>query len=98
MIEEEEEKEKRVAPDMTHLKVVLAMINGIREEEVLLDSGLQIILIMTKSMAATNKVSWDPSLSIQMQSANGLLSRICRLARNVSFTLEEMMVSHCTIV
>jgi len=42
---------------MTHLKVVLAMINGIREEEVLLDSGLQIILIMTKSMAATNKVS-----------------------------------------
>jgi len=40
MIEEEKEKKKRVAPDMTHLKVVLAMINGIREEEVLLDSSL----------------------------------------------------------
>jgi len=40
MIEEEKEKKKRVAPDMTHLKVVLAMINDIREEEVLLDSSL----------------------------------------------------------
>ena len=29
----------------------------------------------------------DPSLSIQMQSANGLLSRTCGLARNVPFTL-----------
>ena len=90
-IEEEGNKEERVAPDMAHLRVVPAVINGVGEEEVLLDSGSQIVL-MTKKVAAANKVSWDPSLSIQMQSMNGSLSRMYGLARNVPFTLEEVMV------
>ena len=90
-IGEEKEKEERVAPDIAHLRVVPAMINGIGEEEVLLDSGSQIVL-MTKKVAAANKVSWDPSLSIQMQSANGSLSRTCGLAKNISFTLGEITV------
>jgi len=64
-IGEEGEKKERVAPDMAHLRVVLAVINGVGEEKVLLDSGLQIVS-MTKKVATTNKVSWDPSLSIQM--------------------------------
>ena len=55
-IEEEGEKEKRVAPDIAHLRVVPAVINGIGEEEVLLDSGSQIVS-MTKKVAAANKVS-----------------------------------------
>jgi len=91
VIGEEGEKEEKVAPDMAHLKVVPAVINGIGKEEVLLDSGSQIVS-MTKKVAAANKVSWDPSLSIQMQSANGLLSRTYRLARNVPFTLGGVMV------
>jgi len=86
VIEEEGDKEERVAPDMAHLRVVPVVINDVGEEEVLLDSGSQIVS-MTKKVATTNKVSWDPSLSIQMQSANGSLSRTCRLARNVPFTL-----------
>jgi len=90
-IEGEGEKEERVAPDMAHLRVVPAVINGVGEEKVLLDSGSQIVS-MTKKVAATNKVSWDPSLSIQMQSANGSLSRTCRLARNVLFTLGGVTV------
>ena len=85
-IEEEGEREERVVPDIAHLRVVPAVINGIGEEEVLLDSGSQIVS-MTKKVAATNKVSWNPSLSIQMQSANGSLFRTCRLARNIPFTL-----------
>ena len=76
---------------MAHLRVMLAIINSIRDKEVLLDSGSQIVS-MTKKVATANKVSWDPSLSIQMQSANRLLSRIYRLARNISFTLEGVMV------
>jgi len=91
MIGEEGEKEERVAPDMAHLRVVPAVINSIGGEEVLLDGGLQIVS-MTKKVATANKVSWDPSLSIQMQSANGLLSRTCGLARNVPFTLGEVTV------
>ena len=78
-------------PDMAHLRVVPAVINGIGEEEMLLDSSSQIVS-MTKKIAAANKVSWDSSLSIQMQSANGSLSRICGLARNIPFTLGGVTV------
>jgi len=39
VIEGEGEKEETVVPDMAHLRVVLAVINGVGEEEVLLDSG-----------------------------------------------------------
>jgi len=76
---------------MAYLRVVPAMINDIREEEVLLDSGSQIVSV-TKKVAIANKVSWDPSLSIQMQSVNELLLRMCGLARNILFTLGEVMV------
>jgi len=88
---EEKEKLEKSAPDMAHLRVVPAIVNGIGEEEVLLDSGSQIVL-MTKKVAAANKVAWDPNLSIQMQSANRSLSRTCRLARNVLFTLGGVTV------
>ena len=91
MIKEEREKEKRWAPDIAHLRVVPAMINDVGKEEVLLNNSLQILSI-TKKVAATNKVSWDPSLSIQMQSANRSLSRTCGLARNIPFTLEGVTV------
>jgi len=90
-IEEEGNKEERVVPDIAHLRVVLAVINGVGEEEVLLDSSSQIVSI-TKKVTAANKVSWDPSLSIQMQSTNGSLSRMCGLARNIPFTLGGVMV------
>jgi len=88
---EEKEKLEKLAPDMAHLRVVPAIVNGISKEEVLLDSGSQIVL-MIKKVAATNKVAWDPNLSIQMQSANGSLSRTCGLARNVPFTLGGVTV------
>jgi len=71
--------------------VVPAIVNRIGVEEVLLDNGSQIVS-MTKKVAAANKVTWDPNLSIQIQSANGSLFRTCRLARNVPFTLGEVIV------
>jgi len=55
-IEEEREKEEKVVPDMAHLRVVPAVINSVGEEEVLLDSGLQIVS-MTKKVVTANKVS-----------------------------------------
>jgi len=56
VIGEEGEKKDRVVPDMAHLRVVPAVINDVGEEEVLLDSSLQIVSI-TKKVATTNKVS-----------------------------------------
>ena len=47
---------------------------------------------MTREAATTNKVIWDSSLRIQMQSTNGLLSRTCGLARNILFTLRGVTV------
>jgi len=43
-------------PDIAYLRVVPTMINGIEEEEVLLDSSSQIVS-MTKKVAVANKVS-----------------------------------------
>ena len=61
------------APEMAHLRVVLVLVNGVTEEEALLNSGSQIVS-MTRDVAAANKISWDPGLSIQLQSVNGSLS------------------------
>jgi len=79
------------APEMVHLRVVPVLVNGVTEEEALLDSGSQIVS-MTRDVAAANKISWDPGLSIQLQSANGSLSRTCGLAKNVPFTLGDVTV------
>jgi len=88
---EEKEKLEKLAPDIAYLRVVPAIVNGIGKEEVLLDSGSQIIS-MTRKVTVVNKVAWDPNLSIQMQSANGSLSRTCGLARNVPFILGGVTV------
>jgi len=56
VIEGEGEKEERVAPDMAHLRVVPAAINGIGEEEVLLDSSSQIVSMTKKVAAACHKL------------------------------------------
>jgi len=79
------------APEMAHLRVVPVLVNGVTEEEALLDSGSQIVSMM-RDVIAANKISWDPSLSIQLQSANGSLSRTCRLAKNVPFMLGDVTV------
>jgi len=88
---EEKEKLEKSALDMAHLRVVPAIVNGVSKEEVLLHSGSQIVS-MTKKVTAANKVAWDPNLSIQMQSTNRSLSRTCRPARNIPFTLGGVTV------
>jgi len=50
-----EEKEK-AASGIVYLRVVPAIVNGVSKEEVLLDSGSQIVSV-TKKVAATNKVA-----------------------------------------
>jgi len=69
----EEYTQEESAPKVAHLRVVPVLVNRITEEEALLNSGFQIVS-MTRDVAAANKISWDPSLSIQLQSANGSLS------------------------
>ena len=79
------------APEIAYLRVILVLVNGVTEEEALLDSSSQIVSMM-RDVVAANKISWDPSLSIQLQSTNGSLSQTCGLAKNVPFTLEDVTV------
>jgi len=48
---------------MAYLRVIPVLVNGVTEEEALLDSGSQIVS-RTRDVTAANKISWDPSLSI----------------------------------
>lgn len=85
------EKDRSSAQDVAELTVIPAMINGIREEEALLDSGSQVVM-MSREAATDCKLSWDPNLKINMQSANGQVSRTCGLAKNVPFTFGDLTV------
>ncbi|KAF9440211.1 hypothetical protein P691DRAFT_688453 [Macrolepiota fuliginosa MF-IS2] len=70
---------------MATLRVIPALINSIREEEALLNSGSQIVS-MSREAASACKVTWDPETTINMMSANGQINRTCGLARNIPFT------------
>jgi len=69
----EECSQEESAPKMAHLQVVLVLVNRMTKEEALLDSRSQIVS-MTREVVAANKITWDPSLSIQLQSVNRSLS------------------------
>jgi len=71
--------------------VIPALVNDVREEEALLDSGSQIVS-MSRTSAIDCKVTWDPDVTINMQSANGQISRTCGLAKNVPFSFGEVTV------
>jgi hypothetical protein len=79
------------AKDMASLRVIPALVNDVREEEALLDSGSQIVS-MSRTSAIDCKVTWDPDVTINMQSANGQISRTCGLAKNVPFSFGEVTV------
>lgn len=79
------------AKDMAVLRVIPALINDVREEEALLDSGSQIVS-MARATAMACKITWDPDAAINMQSANGQINRTCGLARNVPFNFGEVTV------
>jgi len=51
------------------LRSIYPLVNNARQEEALLDSGSQIVS-MSKDAAISLKMSWDPDISINMQSAS----------------------------
>ena len=71
--ETKENGQEKVALDTVYLRVIPVLMYKVYEEEVLLDSRSQIIF-MSRAIAAISKITWDLSLSIQMQSTNKSLS------------------------
>lgn len=89
--QEERKHQVFVARESETLRVVTAMINGVRNEEALLDNGSQIIS-MSSDVAIACQLSWDPDTTINMQSANGQVQRTCGLAKDVPFTVGGITV------
>ncbi|KXN91242.1 hypothetical protein AN958_01673 [Leucoagaricus sp. SymC.cos] len=76
---------------MAVLRVIPALINKVCEEEALLDSGSQIISMSREAVSAC-KITWDPELTINMQSANGQITKTCGLAKNIPFNFGNVTI------
>ncbi|KXN91187.1 hypothetical protein AN958_02640 [Leucoagaricus sp. SymC.cos] len=84
-------EEVNAARDMAAFRVIPALINKVHEEEALLDSGSQIVS-MSREAVSTGKITWDPELTINMQSVNGQITKTCGLAKNVAFNFENVTI------
>ena len=80
-----------VAAESHALRTVYPLINGTGEVESLLDPGSQIVS-MAKTVAVLLGVSWDPDITVQMQSANNTLEKTLGLAKNVPFLFGTITV------
>jgi hypothetical protein len=87
----ERPKKVVVARESHGLRAVYPLINGVGEVESLLDSGSQIIS-MARDVAEDLEISWDPDITVHMQSANRSLEQTLGLAKNVPFIFGNITV------
>ena len=73
------------------LRSIYPLVNNARQEEALLDSGSQIVS-MSKEAAISLKMSWNPDISINMQSAQGHVEPTLGLATDIPFTFGDLTV------
>ncbi|KDR64963.1 hypothetical protein GALMADRAFT_82470, partial [Galerina marginata CBS 339.88] len=77
-------KEVYVARDTYALRSLFPKINNIGQEESIVDSGSQIVS-MAEAIAVEMGLTWNPNITINMQSANGSVEKSLGLAENVAF-------------
>jgi hypothetical protein len=87
----EEPKKVVVAAESHALRTVYPLINGVGEVESLLDPGSQIVS-MSRAVATALQVTWDPDITVHMESANKSLEKTLGLARNVPFLFGPITV------
>jgi hypothetical protein len=80
-----------VAAESHALRTVYPLINGVGEVESLLDPGSQIVS-MSKAVASMLQVTWDPDITVHMESANKALEKTLGLAKNVPFLFGPITV------
>jgi hypothetical protein len=68
------------------LRSIYTRINGVGQEECLLDGG-SMIVSMSKKVAVQLGLSWDPSIRIEMGSVTNHTERTLGVARNVAFEM-----------
>jgi hypothetical protein len=78
-----------VAKESSALRSVFPLIDNQQDVESILDPGSQIIA-MLEYLCTDLGLIYDPSIVLNMQSANGKVDQLLRLARNVPMTLGEI--------
>ncbi|KAG6896842.1 hypothetical protein C0993_007981 [Termitomyces sp. T159_Od127] len=79
-----------VAHDSQAIRSIMMTINHRTEVEAIVDSGSQIIS-MVAEVASDLGLIYDPSIVLNMQSANGTVDRSLGLAKNVPCTIGDVM-------
>ena len=80
-----------VARESQSLRTMHVVVNGLSEEEYILDSGSQIVSI-SKAIAVHLSLPWDPEICIHMQSANNQIEKLLGLVCNVLFHFDHITV------
>lgn len=81
-----------VAAESEPLRAIYSVINGVGQEECLLDNGSQIVS-MAKEVAVALGLTWNPKIRINMESASGHVDRTLGLARNVIFRMGHLDIA-----
>ena len=68
------------------LRAVFMRINGVGQEECLLDNG-SMIVSMAKETAVGLGLTWDPGVRINMESASNHMEKSLGIAKNVRFSI-----------
>ncbi|KAG6869911.1 hypothetical protein C0995_016344 [Termitomyces sp. Mi166 len=80
-----------IAKDTDSLRAIMAVIDGKEEVECIVDSGLQIVS-MLEEIAHHLGLVYDPTVVLNMQSANGAIDQLRGLARNVPCTIAGLTI------
>ena len=84
--EDAEPRKLVVARPSESLRAIFVNINGVGQEECLLDDG-SMIISMSKEVATELGLTWDPDIRINMESASNHVEKSLGIAKNVCFKL-----------
>jgi len=82
--EDAEPRKLIVARPSEPLRAIHVTINGVGQEECLLDDG-SMIISMSRSVATELGLTWDPDIRINMESASNHVEKSLGIAKNVCF-------------
>lgn len=81
------------ATDSEKIRVFFPVVNHARREECIFDEGSQ-VCSASEAAARNLGISWDPDLTIGLQSSNRTMARTLGLARNVPIVCGEGVVAY----
>lgn len=84
--EDAEPRKLIVARPSEPLRAIFVNINGVGQEECLLDEG-SMIISMSKGVATELGLTWDPEIRINMESASNHVEKSLGIAKNVCFRI-----------